>query len=101
MAQQKRSRDEAETYESDGGFVSNDDGNAPKWKKSKKAGVSKPHSGGDDRFWAVSISSFSGSSSQDLIILFIAFIWQKSSKSQCHRFQEQQIDQHPRVLRER
>jgi hypothetical protein len=56
MAKHKRSREEAETYESDRGFVSNDDGNAPKSKKSKKAGVSKGSSSGDDQFWAVSIS---------------------------------------------
>jgi hypothetical protein len=56
MVKNKRSREEVETYDSDGGFVSNDDGNAPKPKKSKKAGASKGSSGGDDEFWAVSIS---------------------------------------------
>lgn len=32
----KRTREDADTYESDGGFVSNDDGQAPKSKKNKK-----------------------------------------------------------------
>lgn len=59
MTKSKRSRDETETYESDDGFVENDDGNAPKSKKSKKAGDSKPRSGGDDQFWSASISSLS------------------------------------------
>jgi len=55
MAKNKRSRDEAScTYDSDGGFVSNDEGKAPKTKKSKKAGGKKSTSGGDDQFWAVS-----------------------------------------------
>jgi len=54
MAKNKRSREEAETYDSDGGFVSNDDGNAPKSKKSKKASASKASSGGEDQFWALS-----------------------------------------------
>jgi hypothetical protein len=56
MAKNKRSREEAETYDSDGGFVSNDDGNAPKSKKSKKASASKGGSGDGERFWAVSKS---------------------------------------------
>ncbi|KAG0651825.1 RNA polymerase II transcriptional coactivator [Hyphodiscus hymeniophilus] len=54
MAKTKRSREDGETYESDGGFVSNDDGNAPKSKRSKKAGVSKPKSDSEDKFWALS-----------------------------------------------
>jgi hypothetical protein len=53
MPKNKRSRDQVETYESDGGFISNDDGNAPKSKKSKKAGTSKPNTSGDDQHWAV------------------------------------------------
>ncbi|KAH8685922.1 transcriptional Coactivator p15-domain-containing protein [Tricladium varicosporioides] len=36
MAKGKRGIEEVDTYESDGGFVSNDDGNAPKSKKTKK-----------------------------------------------------------------
>lgn len=80
MAKNKRSRDEAETYESDGGFVSNDDGNAPKSKKSKKTGVNKSSSGGDDQFWAV-YPTF-----QPVLVVisnqFIAFIRQKPSTGQ-------------------
>lgn len=51
----KRSREEADTYESDGGFVSNDDGNAPKKsKKSKTSDGSKGAAGGGiDKFWPV------------------------------------------------
>jgi hypothetical protein len=58
MVKHKRSREEVETYDSDGGFVSDDDGNAPKSKKTKKekAGGSKGKTGGDDQFWTVSIS---------------------------------------------
>jgi hypothetical protein len=56
MAKNKRSRAEAETYDSDGGFISNDDGKAPKSKKSKKAGASKGSSGSVDQFWAVTLS---------------------------------------------
>ena len=67
MAKNKRSRDEAETYDSDGGFVSNDDGNAPKSKKSKKAGANKGSSGGDDEVWAVRLPYYSISLSQLLI----------------------------------
>jgi hypothetical protein len=58
MAKNKRSREEAETYDSDGGFVSNDDSIAPKSKKSKKAGPSKGSPGGNEEFWAVSISQY-------------------------------------------
>ena len=56
MVKNKRSREEADTYDSDGGFISNDDGNAPKSKKSKKADASKGSSEGVDQFWAVRLS---------------------------------------------
>lgn len=49
----KRTR-EVDTYESDDGFVSNDDGQAPKSKKTKKE---KPNCKGDNSgansFWTV------------------------------------------------
>ena len=94
MAKNKRSRDEAETYDSDDGFVSNDDGNAPKSKKSKKAGASKPASGDDEQFWAVSLipSQLSFSNHRT------AFIREKPTSSQHHRVQEQQVGQYQRVL---
>lgn len=66
MTKNKRSREEVETYDSDGGFVSNDDGNAPKSKKSKKASASKGGSGGEDQYWAASLSQFTIFSSQSL-----------------------------------
>lgn len=51
----KRSRD-VETYESDDGFVSNDDGQAPKSKKTKKEKPNgKRESEGESSFWTVSI----------------------------------------------
>jgi len=51
----KRGREEAETYDSDGGFVSNDDGNAPK-KKSRKeqAAPQSKAKAGDEKIWEVS-----------------------------------------------
>jgi hypothetical protein len=49
----KRGRDEIETYDSDGGFVSNDDGNAPK-KKTKKAQTGTKGKGdSENKFWEV------------------------------------------------
>lgn len=50
----KRGREESETYNSDGGFVSNDDGNAPK-KKSKKAQAEQKSKiqDSDEKFWEV------------------------------------------------
>lgn len=49
----KRSR-EANNYESDDGFVSNDDGKAPKSKKTKKEKKStKGEDEGANSFWAV------------------------------------------------
>lgn len=53
MAKGKRGHEEVETYESDGGFISNDDGNAPKTKKSKKA-ASKAKADSESKFWEVS-----------------------------------------------
>jgi hypothetical protein len=51
----KRGHDEVETYDSDGGFVSNDDGNAPKSKKTKKARpAAKSKSNADNKSWEVS-----------------------------------------------
>lgn len=47
----KRGREEAEIYESDDGFVENDDGGAPKSKKSKKA---QSGSKGDSKIWEAS-----------------------------------------------
>ena len=61
MPKNKRSRDEVETYDSDGGFVSNDDGNAPKSKKNKKANTNRPTSGGDEQFWPVGFPSLRSS----------------------------------------
>ena len=46
----KRGREEAETYDSDGGFVSNDEGTAPK-KKSKVTTNSKGNE--ESTFWEV------------------------------------------------
>lgn len=49
----KRIRD-VDTYESDDGFVSNDDGQAPKSKKTKKEKPSsKGENGGPNPFWTV------------------------------------------------
>jgi hypothetical protein len=49
----KRTR-EVDTYESDDGFVSNDDGQAPKSKKTKKDRPSnKGENGGPNPFWTV------------------------------------------------
>ena len=48
----KRGREETETYDSDGGFVSNDD-SAPK-KKSKKGQAASKVGDGDGEFWEVS-----------------------------------------------
>ncbi|TVY89089.1 putative RNA polymerase II transcriptional coactivator [Lachnellula willkommii] len=55
MAKGKRGHEEVETYESDGGFISNDDGNAPKTKKSKKA-ASKAKANSESKFWELSSS---------------------------------------------
>jgi len=52
MAKGKRGHEEVETYESDGGFVSNDDGEAPKSKKSKKA-ATKAKGKDESKFWEV------------------------------------------------
>jgi len=55
----KRGRHEVETYDSDAGFVSNDDGNAPKSKKTKKAQpAAKSKGNADSKSWEV-ISSCS------------------------------------------
>lgn len=54
----KRTR-EVEAYESDDGFVSNDDGQAPKSKKTRKE---KPNgrgeNGGANSFWTVNTIQF-------------------------------------------
>jgi hypothetical protein len=51
----KRTR-EVDTYDSDDGFVSNDDGHGPKSKKIKKEKPSsKGESSGANSFWTVSI----------------------------------------------
>jgi len=55
MAKGKRGHEDVETYDSDGGFVSNDDGNAPKSKKSKKA-ASKAKDKNESKFWELSCS---------------------------------------------
>lgn len=52
MAKGKRGHEEVETYESDGGFISNDDGNAPKSKKSKKV-ATKATGKDESKFWEV------------------------------------------------
>lgn len=56
MAKGKRGHEETETYDSDGGFVSNDDGSAPKSKKSKKAAPAK-NGTSESKMWEVSASS--------------------------------------------
>jgi hypothetical protein len=50
---------EADTYESDDGFVSNDDGKAPKSKKTKKEKQPgrKEKDGSNNKFWTVRLSS--------------------------------------------
>ncbi|KAF4636986.1 hypothetical protein G7Y89_g1085 [Cudoniella acicularis] len=51
MAKGKRARDQEDDYDSDGGFVSNDDGKAPKTnKKAKKAAAPKA----ENNFWELS-----------------------------------------------
>jgi len=52
MVKSKRNINEVDTYESDGGFVSNDDGKAPKSKKTKKAQTGSRSEGA--QFWSVS-----------------------------------------------
>ena len=47
----KRGREDGDSYDSDGGFVSNDE--APKSKKTKKAGGSSKD-GPENKFWGVS-----------------------------------------------
>jgi hypothetical protein len=78
MAKGKRGHEEVETYESDGGFISNDDGNAPKSKKSKKV-AAKAKDKTESMFWEVSCSSnvhfYMGSNKTS------AFVFQDSSKS--------------------
>ena len=57
MVKSKRTIDEVDTYESDGGFVSNDDGKTAKTSKSKKAKTSSQGKDGDPNpFWNVSLS---------------------------------------------
>jgi hypothetical protein len=54
----KRTIGEVDSYESDNGFVSNDDGQAPKSKKTKKAKPSsKAADGASNKFWTVSSPS--------------------------------------------
>lgn len=55
MAKTKRTIDDVDTYESDGGFVSNDDGKAASTsKKSKKAKTSSEGKTADGNpFWSV------------------------------------------------
>jgi hypothetical protein len=48
----KRTR-EADTYDSDNGFVSNDDGHAPKSKKTKKEKPSSKEESSANPFWTV------------------------------------------------
>jgi len=52
MVKPKRNITEVDTYESDGGFVSNDDSKAPKSKKTKKAQTGSRSEGA--KFWSVS-----------------------------------------------
>jgi len=56
MAKGKRGHEDVETYESDGGFISNDDGKAPKTKKSKKA-ASNAKANSESKFWELSSSN--------------------------------------------
>ncbi len=52
MAKGKRAREEVDAYESDGGFVEEDDG--PKSKKTKKAESSSKSKGdSENKFWEV------------------------------------------------
>jgi hypothetical protein len=53
---EKRGREEAEADLDD--FIEDDDGNAPKSKKSKKAQGSKSSSKGADKSWEVSLLLF-------------------------------------------
>jgi hypothetical protein len=54
MVKSKRTIDEVDTYESDGGFISNEDGKAASSKKSKKAKTGS-QSRGKSSFWSVRI----------------------------------------------
>jgi hypothetical protein len=57
MVKSKRTIDEVDTYESDGDFVSNDDGKAAKSSKSKKAKTSsQSKDSGPNPFWSVSLT---------------------------------------------
>lgn len=59
MVKSKRPIDDVDTYESDGGFVSNDDGKvASSDKKSKKAKTTSQGKGADgNAFWSVCLPS--------------------------------------------
>ena len=56
MGKAKRAIDEIDAYESDGGFVSNDDGKAVKSKKKAKTTTSSA-SNGKSAFWSVRIAN--------------------------------------------
>jgi len=50
----KRGREEAESYDSDGGFVENDsEDGAPKKKTKRTAAPTKTHDDGDEKYWEV------------------------------------------------
>lgn len=94
----KRSR-EVNTYDSDDGFVSNDDGQAPKSKKTKKEKPSsKGENGGANPFWAVRLSAFY--EIQIYVLILLALIWPNTPQGRDHRFQKHEAHQHPGILRE-
>ncbi len=78
MARGKRAREEVDSYESDGGFVEEDD--APKSKKMKKAqsssksaASSKSKGDGENKFWEV--SHFKSNTSNSTLMSSLAILW--------------------------
>jgi hypothetical protein len=93
---------EADTYESDDGFVSNDDGKAPKSKKTKKEKQPgrKEKDGSNNKFWTVRLSSTVLLPLRVLIVIALAFVGQNPSESRDLGLQGHEAHQHTGILRE-
>jgi hypothetical protein len=92
---------EADTYESDNGFVSNDDGKAPKSKKTKKEKPGrKDKDGSNNKFWTVRLCLTVLPPVRVLIGVALAFIGQNTSESRDLGLQGHEAHQHTGILRE-